>query len=162
MVETLTSVNENKDSLDYESVSEPVIDFGRYVDYWLVGRGEQTNADCGRFKSFEGCLNVEAHNAVRWFYPDLPKNSVFIKSVYHSCDNLLCPKCYKYGWAVREAGRIEARLKKASNRFGLIEHIVVSVPDADYGLSLEDLRKKCVKILSVRGVIGVCLIFSCV
>lgn len=142
-----------------EVVSEPVVDFGRYGDYWLVGRGEQTNADCGRFKRFDGCLNVELHNAVRWFYPDLPKDSVFVKSVYHSCDNPLCPKCFKYGWATREAGRIESRLKEASKRFGLIEHIVVSVPDNDYGSSLEDLRRKCVMVLSARGVIGGCMIF---
>jgi hypothetical protein len=140
-------------------VSEPVVDFGRYGDYWLVGHGEVTNSECGVFKKFMGCLNAELHNAVRWYYPDLPKNAVFVKSVYHSCDNPLCPKCYKYGWAVREAGRIEARLKEASKRFGLIEHIVVSVPDNDCAMSLEDLRKKCVKVLSVRGVIGGCLIF---
>ena len=90
---------------------------------------------------------------------DLPKDSVFVKSVYHSCDNPLCPKCYRYGWANREAGRIETRLKEASKRFGLIEHIVVSVPDNDYGLSLEELRTKCVKVLSARGCIGGCLIF---
>jgi hypothetical protein len=140
-------------------VSEPVVEFGRYGDYWLVGHGEVTNSECDTFKKFMGCLNIEAHNSVRWIMPDLAKNSVFIKSVYHSCDNPLCPKCYKYGWATREAGRIEARLKESSKRFGLIEHIVVSVPDNDYGLSLENLRKKCVKILSVRGVIGGCLIF---
>jgi hypothetical protein len=115
-------------------VSEPVVEFGRYGDYWLVGHGEVTNSECDTFKKFMGCLNIEAHNSVRWIMPDLAKNSVFIKSVYHSCDNPLCPKCYKYGWATREAGRIEARLKESSKRFGLIEHIVVSVPDNDYGL----------------------------
>jgi len=140
-------------------VSEPVVGFGRYGDYWLVGSGEQTNANCNKFKCLHGCLNFEAHNAMHWFMPDLPKDSVFVKSVYHSCDNPLCPKCYKYGWAVREAGRIEARLKEASKRFGLIEHIIVNVPDADYGLSLEDLRRKCVKVLAIRGCIGGCMIF---
>lgn len=154
----LEAWNDYKHSFS-EVVSEPIVGFGRYGDYWLVGHGEQTNADCGKFKRFDGCLNVEAHNATRWFNPDLPKDSVFVKSVYHSCDNPLCPKCYKYGWATREAGRIEARLKQASARFGLTEHIVVSIPDKDYGLSLEDLRKKCMKVLCVRGVIGGCMIF---
>ena len=50
-------------------------------------------------------------------------------------------------------------MKEASKRFGLTEHIVVSVPNNDYGLSLEDLRRKCIKVLSVRGVIGGCMIF---
>jgi hypothetical protein len=35
----------------------------------------------------------------------------------------------------------------------------VSVPEADYGLALESLRKKVVDILAVRGVLGGCLIF---
>jgi len=140
-------------------VSEPVVGFGRYGDYLLVGSGGQTNANCGTFEHLEACLDYKPHNAVRWFMPDLPKDAVYYKAIYHSCDNPLCCKCCKYGWAVREAGRIETRLKEASKRFGLIEHIVVSVPDKDYGLSLEDLRKKCVKVLAARGVIGGCMIF---
>jgi hypothetical protein len=94
----------------------------------LVGHGEQTNAECGKFKRFDGCLNVDLHNAVRWFFPDLPKGSVYVRSVYHSCDKPTCPVCFKYGWAVREATRMERRLKEASKRFGLVEHIVASVP----------------------------------
>lgn len=129
-------------------------------DYWMVGSNpEPTNPECSTFKKFMGCLNVEAHNAVRLLMPNVSKDSIFVKSVYHSCDNPLCPKCYKYGWATREAGRIEFRLKEASKRFGLIEHIVDSIPNADYGLSLEDLRKKTVRILKARGIIGGCLIF---
>ena len=168
MTSLYTKAEEQNAWLDYKQsfdfsrvsvVSEPVADFGRYCDYWLVGHGEQTNADCGKFKRFDGCLNVEAHNGARWIMPDLPKDSVFVKSVYHSCDNPLCPKCYKHGWAVREASRIEVRLKELSKRFGKIEHFAVSVPDRDFGLSLEALRKKCVKILSVRKVLGGVMIF---
>jgi hypothetical protein len=141
-------------------VTKPIIGFNQYGDHFLVGSNpEPTNPNCGVFSKFMGCPDVEAHNAVRWFMPDVPKDSVFVKSVYHSCDNPLCPKCYKYGWAVREAGRIEARLAEASKRYGLVEHIVDSIPDADYALSLEDLRKKTVRILKARGVIGGCLIF---
>jgi hypothetical protein len=141
-------------------VSEPVITFNRYCDYFLVGSNpEPTNPDCGTFWKFMGCPDVKAHNAVRLLMPNVPKDSILVKSVYRSCDNPLCPKCYKYGYSVREAGRIESRLKEASKRFGLVEHIVVSVPVNNYASSLEDLRKKCVKVLSVRGVIGGCLIF---
>jgi hypothetical protein len=106
-----------------------------------------------------GCLNFEAHNAARWFNPDLKKDSVFVKSVYHSCDKPSCPVCFKYGWATREGGRMEARLKEASKRFGLIEHIVVSIPSKLYGKSLEALRKEAVKIMFNRGVIGGSMIF---
>ena len=148
-----------KDSVSGKEAEFSEISFAGNSEYVLAGHGKQTSPECSKFKKFTGCLNFEAHNAVRWFMPDLPKASVFVKSVYHSCDKPTCPKCFKYGWATREAGRIEARLKEASKRFGLVEHIVDSIPDADYGLSLEDLRKKTVRILKARGVIGGCLIF---
>ena len=134
-------------------------EFWSYGDYELVGHGEVTNSECGVFKKFMGCLNVELHNGVRWFYPDLPKDAVFVKSVYHSCDKPTCPVCFKYGWAVRQATRMEMRLKEASKRFGLTEHIVASVPFNEYGLSLEALRERAVKILASRGVIGGSMIF---
>jgi hypothetical protein len=128
--------------------------FWSYGEQELVGHGKQTNDKCGTFNRFMGCLNVEAHNASRWFNPDLKKDSVFVKSVYHSCDKPTCPKCFKFGWSVREAFRVETRLKEASKFYGEVEHIICSVPESDYGLGLEDLRHKAVKILANRGVIG--------
>jgi hypothetical protein len=134
-------------------------EFWKYGEYELVGHGTQTNAKCGTFNKFMGCLNVDLHNQVRWFYQDLKKDSVFVKSVYHSCDKPTCPKCFKFGWAVREASRMEKRLQEASMSYGLVEHIVASIPAELYGLSLEDLRKKAVKILANRGVVGGSMIF---
>ena len=134
-------------------------EFWSHGEYELVGHGGQTNSECGKFKRFDGCLNVELHNQVRWYYPDLPKDSVYVRSVYHSCDKPTCPKCFKYGWAVREATRMEKRLNEASKRFGLVEHIVVSVSKKQYGLSPEDLRKRAVKIMKNRGIIGGSMIF---
>ena len=78
-------------------------EFWSYGGYELVGHGKQTNAECGKFKRFDGCLNVEAHNAARWFTTDLAKDSVYVRSVYHSCDKPTCPVCFKFGWAVRQA-----------------------------------------------------------
>ena len=76
-----------------------------------------------------------------------------------NCYKSSCPFCYKHGWAVREAGRIEHRTKKASKKFGLAEHIVLSVPVRDYHLSSKALRRKAVEVAKKRGVIGGCLIF---
>ena len=134
-------------------------EFWSYGEFELVGHGRQTNSQCGKFKKFMGCLKVDLHNQVRWFFPDLKKDAVFVKSVYHSCDKPTCPKCFKFGWAVREATRMAIRLKEASNRFGLVEHIVVSPPSRLYGKSLEDLRKIAHKIMFNRGVIGGSMIF---
>jgi hypothetical protein len=55
---------------------------------------------------------------------------------------------------------IEARLLECSKRFGQVEHVIVSVPKSDYGLSLEDLRQKAVHtVMKNRGVIGGVMIF---
>jgi hypothetical protein len=52
-----------------------------------------------RYKRFDRCLNVEGHNAACWLIPDLKKDSVFVKSVYHSCDKPTFPNCFRFGWA---------------------------------------------------------------
>ena len=131
------------------------IDFAGNSEYVLAGHGKQTNEDCGKHRKQVGCLNVEAHNAVRLLNPNLPKDSAFVKPVYHSCDKPTCPICFKYGWAVRLAVRMESRLREASKRLGLpVEHIVASVPEVLYGLSLEDMRAEARKALLARGVIG--------
>ena len=134
-------------------------EFGLHGEYALVGHGEQTNSQCSKFKKVMGCLNVKAHNQARYFLKDLKKDSVFVKPIYNSCDKPTCPVCFEFGWAVREAIRMEARLRGASNRFGLIEHIVASIPHKLYELSLEELRKEAVKIMVNRGIIGGSMIF---
>jgi hypothetical protein len=160
------NLSEQKAWLEYEQSFNSKVnadvqnEFWSYGEYELVGHGRQTNDECGKFKKFMGCLNVEAHNEARWFTEGLKKNSVFVKPIYHSCDKPTCPICFKFGWAVRQASRMEQRLQAASNRLGLpVEHIVVSVPSRLYGESLEALRKKAIKIMANRGIIGGSIIF---
>jgi len=141
---------ELKDDFDGEPVETS---FGSYGDFQLVGHGEVTNEKCGRFSSFYGCARVELHNRIQLDGKNF-KGKVYVRKVFHSCDKPSCPVCYKYGWAVRQARKIDSRLAEASKRFGQVEHIVASVPARDYGLSLEDLRSKVNKILAIRGVIG--------
>jgi hypothetical protein len=150
---------EYEQSFDFEVKPNIRNEFWSYGEFELVGHGKQTNNKCDTFKKHVGCLNVEGPNAARWLNPDLQKDSVFVKSIYHSCDKPTCPLCFKFGWAVRQAIRMEERLKKASVSYGLVEHIVASVPAELYGLSLEALRKKTVEILSNRGIIGGSMIF---
>ena len=154
--ENLRSHNGDEQSINLSIRNE----FWSYGEHELVGHGKQTNADCGAFGKHTGCLNYELHNQARWFDESLPHNAIFVKPIYHSCDKPTCPVCFKYGWAVREAYRMDARLKVASNRFGLpVEHIVVSIRSEDYGLSLDALRKKAVKLMANRGIIGGSIIF---
>jgi hypothetical protein len=141
-------------------VSIPALEhgFARYGDFELVGHGEVTNVFCGKYMRLKGCLRVDLHNLIRLDGKDF-HGKVFSRKVHHWCNKPSCPICFKSGWAVREAGNIEGRLAEASKKFGLVEHIVASVPIRDYGLSFEGLRLKAVKALAVRGVVGGCLIF---
>jgi len=133
---------------------EPKNTFGTYGNFQLVGQGEKTNEKCGRFFGFKGCDNVDLHNKTDLYGVNYA-GKVYMFKVFNSCDKPSCPVCYKKGWAVREAGRIEARLKIASKRLGLIEHIIASVPSRDYGLGIKALRSKVDAILKKRGVHGV-------
>lgn len=144
------------DDFDEEPVNTSQFSYG---EFQLVGHGKVTNGNCGRFSSFYGCVRVELHNIVTTLSGKNYKGKVYARKIFHSCDKPSCPVCYKYGWAVRQAGKIEMRLKEASKRFGQAEHIVASVPVKDYGLSHKALRTRVDKILFARGVIGGVKIF---
>jgi len=124
-----------------------------YGDYQLVGNGEQTNEFCGKYIGLKGCLRVDLHNLITLDGVNYA-GKIFRRKVHHWCDKPSCPICFKSGWAVREAGNIEGRLKEASKRFGQIEHLTISVPVKDYGLDLKPLRLKVTKILRDVGVVG--------
>jgi hypothetical protein len=123
-----------------------------------VGQGKQTSPRCGQFLGWSGCLNVEEHKHATLDGVD-HSGKVFVKRVFHSCDKPECPVCYKKGWAIREAGEAESRIKEASKRFGVAEHIIDSVPISDYGLSFDKLKERSLKAMRTRGYIGGVMIF---
>ena len=112
--------SELKDDFDVE----PDVAYGTHGDFQLVGHGEVTNDFCGKFLSYKGCLRADLHNLITLDGKNF-KGKVFTRRVHHWCNKPSCPVCFKSGWAVREAGNIEARLAEASKRFGLVEHIFV-------------------------------------
>lgn len=138
---------------------EPNRRWGEYGVFRLVGHGEITNPNtCGKHTTTKGCLHVEKHNIATL------DGKNYVGKIYYRrhplyCYKSSCPVCYKHGWAIREAGRIEHRIKEASKQFGLAEHIVLSVPLREYHLSFKALRNKAAKVAKKRGVIGGCLIF---
>lgn len=141
-------------SVESDSDVEPLENgWGSFGDYQLVGNGVKTNEFCGKYMSLKGCLRVDLHNLITLDGVNF-KGKVFRRLVHSWCDKPSCPICFKHGWAVREAGKIEGRLAEASKRFGQVEHIACSVPLTDYGLSYEALRKKAVNVLYGVGVIG--------
>lgn len=129
-----------------------------YGEFQLVGHGRVTSGYCGKFVKYKGCLRVDLHDKVTLDGVNY-SGKVFVRKVRYSCGKPSCPVCYRYGWAVREAKAIEARLNDAHKRYGLVEHIVVSVPKRSYGLSLKALRAEVIKALKVRKVIGGVIIF---
>ena len=132
--------------------------WGVHGDYRLVGNGEVTNKFCDKWACFHGCVNVEKHSHVTLEGINYV-GKIHVNLVRNFCKKPSCPKCFKSGFSVREAGNIEARLVEASKKFGLVEHTICSVPVKDYGLDYKVLRRKVNKMLQSLGIIGHVLIF---
>lgn len=151
--------SENKSFVDVVPEINLPDSWGRHGDFWLVGHGEVTNHMCGMYlnKKLKGCLNVHKHNVTRLDGRNFAGN-VYVQKRPCYCYKPDCPKCFKFGWAVREAFRASDRLKAVSGH-GLVEHIILSIASSDYGLSLKEARSKAVKFMERLGVSGGCLIF---
>lgn len=131
---------------------------GVYGNWLLVGHGEVTNEKCGVFSKYWGCDREDLHKLIKLDGASY-EGKVYVRMGHHYCYKPSCPKCFKHGYAVRAADRINARVQEARKKFGDFEHIVISVPPKDYGLSYDTLKKKVNDILIARGIIGGCKIF---
>jgi hypothetical protein len=134
------------------------VEYGNNGAFQRVGTGNQTDGRCGQTLGYKACLNVDLHSHVSLDGRNHAE-MVYVRKIVHSCDSPECPVCFKRGWAVREASAIEYRIKEASKRFGVAEHIVCSVPKSDYCLPYAQLKAKALKALRNRGVLGGVLIF---
>jgi len=124
----------------------------------LVGHGNVTNGTCGSFANlFYGCDRVELHDKITLDGVNHVGNVYISRAIFFSCDKPSCPICYR-SWASREARSIETRLAEGSKHFGQVEHLMISLPMSDYGLDIEVIREKVIKLLKARGVVGACLI----
>lgn len=151
------------DDFDEAKVSDAELDVcgsSPLASFPLVGNGEITNDYCGKFSSYYGCDRVDLHELIGKRIGKDYVGKMFMHKVHFSCDKPSCPVCCRYGWAVREAHKIEKRLEVASKEWGDVEHIVCSISPKDYGITDEKvLRSMAVEALKVRGVIGGNLIF---
>jgi len=159
-----TTLNEEDVFEDYQPETFEILSdapalehpYANYKNFQLVGNGEETNGYCAQYIGIMGCVDGEAHRLVTLDGVNYA-GKIDRRLVHHYCNKPSCPTCYKKGWAVRQAFKICARLKKASKRFGLIEHLMISLPKKDYGLilcSLKDMRKKVNELLKHVGVVG--------
>jgi hypothetical protein len=159
-----STVEPQSSVLENDVIAESVIDSSGFgVNFQRAGLGVKTNEYCGNFSHNVGCSRVELHNLIAskgGMYKGKPigKDKVFNHKVHFSCGKLSCPVCYTSA-AVREARKVDGRLKEGSKRFGDVEHIMASLPKKDYGLSYEAMRKRVHEILAIRGVEGGNMIF---
>jgi predicted Zn-ribbon and HTH transcriptional regulator len=161
-VRIISSVSErarlNRAILENDYWTLPVDDKG-HENFMPVDRGARTSNLCGKWLSFQVCDHKELHEGVMVDGIDCT-GKIVVSHSHLWCHKSSCPVCFIRGWSVREARNIEGRLKVASERgFGDVEHLTVSVPVEDYGLSEEVLRRKSRMALLVRGVLGGAMIF---
>lgn len=100
----------------------------------LVGQRPATNIYCGSFKKYRICDRVDLHGQSD-VLGQIHAGDVFVHRVHMSCDKPQCSVCCFSGFAVREADKMCQRLKVASQRFGLPQHVIVSPPDSAWGLA---------------------------
>lgn len=131
---------------------------GVFGDQVLVGHGEITNEKCGVFSGYYGCDRVDLHKKITLDGVNY-NGKVYIRMGYHYCHKPSCPLCFKHGWAVQAAQRINDRVQQARKKYGDFDHIVLSVPIEDYGFNKKQLFEKAYSILQKRGIIGGCVIF---
>jgi hypothetical protein len=124
--------------------------------YMPVGRGGVTSSRCGKHICFRRCGDVEHHHGM-FEGKDVWHNCVV------NCHRPCCSRCWKYGWAVREANSIDSRFLTAESVLGLryvdVEHLFASVPEKDYGLSYADWSRASILGLKRSGGLGGCNIF---
>lgn len=123
------------------SQSDAVLGIKNIFGFLLPGHGS-SRGSCGQYFTV-GCLE-----------------DGYIEKHIKTCMRADCPIC-RQKWAGRLAGKAEYRISQVGG-LGPAKHIVVSLPQADFGLVQTDypgLRRKVYKIVKRVGVKGGCLIF---
>jgi len=148
-----------KDRVLNAKVPESEIGFKTHGDWAVAGYEDKpTNDNCGKFKWFLVCLRLLLHNLVTLDGCDY-RDKGYGKRVWWHCNRPSCPVCFRKGWAVRLASKMEHRLKECAKKHGKIEHIVLSPPKSDWGLTFPELCRKAVKVAKARGIIGGSMVF---
>jgi len=133
------------------------------ADFNTTGKGERKDDSCGVF-FMRGCLETELHAAmvppkkvaaqIGFDGKTVPFGAYYERWV-HSCFRQACPFCWKK-WAARETKRAARRLRafKLKGRNLKPIHVVVTIPYADFGLTLREMRVKVYRILKKLNILG--------
>lgn len=135
----------------------PISQSSFLADYPLTGSGE-SYALCGTFFTV-GCLNVAEHLDTNLDGVNM-SGKAYLERHKTTCHRALCPICWP-DWANREKDRATERLKAFVLKGRVLKpiHLTVSVPNADYGLSLQGMREKAYRSLKMVHCIGGMMIY---
>lgn len=127
------------------------------ADFPLVGSGEKYDS-CGLWFTV-GCLNGEGHQGMNLDGVNM-NGKAYLEKHVQSCHRALCPVCWEY-WANREKDNASKRIHSFHLEGRNLQpiHLIVGVPSFDFGLSLQELRKKVYKSLKEVHCLGGMMIF---
>jgi len=127
------------------------------ANFPLTGSGEP-HSNCGVYFTV-GCLNVEEHHGTTLDGVNMSAKA-YLERHKMSCHRAICPICWS-DWANREKDKATERLKAFVLKGRSLKpiHLTVSVSRADYGLSLEGMRKKSYGALKMVHCLGGMMIF---
>jgi hypothetical protein len=118
-------------------------------EFGLAGHGLVTFPNCGRRSYLVSCLAVQAHRLHGDF-----SGKVHVRWVKSHCHKPSCPICFKV-WAYREARAMAEVLESAELVFHRsVEHLMVSLNDAESKLPFKLQYKLVVKRAEARGWLG--------
>jgi hypothetical protein len=150
-----------------ENEPEPHSFWGVFGDFRMVGHGQVTNSKCGHWLGVEACLNVKNHGdgSVCLDGSASHKGEIYARLVHRHCFNFNCPLCYKFGASYRMGSQMAQRLEAVGKvragvcKSSVVEHISLSCPPKDYGLSFEGFKKNMVKACHARGIFDFYAVF---
>lgn len=121
-------------------------------DGWSLPAVDDPHDWCGLW-SYRGCLNTAGHKGT------IAEGKGFLQTYQRSCFRARCSLCWKK-WLGRESSKSTHRIEhfeKISKK--KVKHIIISVPDWDYGLDKKELSKKARTILKDVNCLGGCMIY---
>lgn len=107
---------------------------------------------CGIWNT-KGCLHVEDHIQSEHY------GKIFVRQYKRGCFRASCEECYRR-WQGRQSNRATRRIERFARKSGKKPiHIILSIPQYDYGLSLKGMRRKARLVLKEIDCIGGAIIF---
>ena len=122
-------------------------------DGWGLPATGDPHEDCGLWQRM-GCLNVNGHKCLR------QNGKIYVRQYQRSCFRAICKKCYRK-WIGRGANRATRRIEEYIKRNPSHKpiHVILSVPEWEYGKDVKELRKELCLIIKEINLVGAAVVF---